>query len=561
MALAFLAFFGVVVGSVLNLAGVASLQHVHTETRASNDSLAEGGAAYAASDTGRSDLLAICPPSGTSASGALTMTGGSGDTVQYTENGCWGVGGPGNTGPGSSCTLCLLNGAATGAPSPSTSVLTAHCPVPSQCTLAALSTGAGFIYVNGSIGNSTTQTSINCTQPTCLRELLNGTVTNCACNPAASTFWPYVTDPLACAPGNPAGCAPASAVEPLICTGSTTCTPDTLCHNEPASVATWSATVGCSATFKSTQATLGPGLWNSLTVQGNPSTSIELADDAGNPGVFVFTGPLAVSGNASVAGSNLTLFLACSNFTTVGASCSGVGGSLSFAGNGGQQLSAPASGQYSGIAVLSDPGLLDSGGSACASSGTNCMLTTGGNGASISGTVDVRSGGISMGGNAGQSISGRLIANSLYMTISGNGTSGLTVTGPGGGGGIRGSCGVFDDGTTGTSTTAGPYGAAYPGAGAPATGRAIIQTQCIDAESGGGGLVTYTSSTLQDTSKSWAAHRWMGATVTAGGQTATVADNSGSTLTLTVPWGSGPPGPGTRYSISLGGVVNFNYVP
>ena len=101
MALAFIAFFAVVVIAVLNFADATGLQHVHTEKTASNDSLAEGGAAWAAADA-KSDALACIPGD----IGHVTMVGG--DVASYQIEGC----NPGNTGQGLSgtpCVLCILN--------------------------------------------------------------------------------------------------------------------------------------------------------------------------------------------------------------------------------------------------------------------------------------------------------------------------------------------------------------------------------------------------------------------------------------------------------------------
>src|ERR1700686_2629661 len=112
LAIAFIAFFGVVVVSVLGLGDVTALQHVHTESTAASDSSAEGGAAYAAADAGRNpltDLSLTCAPGDR---GQLTMQRKSPqatpDSVGYTVNAC----NPGQTqstgaGPGINCLLCI----------------------------------------------------------------------------------------------------------------------------------------------------------------------------------------------------------------------------------------------------------------------------------------------------------------------------------------------------------------------------------------------------------------------------------------------------------------------
>ncbi len=84
LALAFIAFFGLLISSVLGFGGVTALQHTHTETTAAKDGLAEGGAAFAAADAVISGLP--CPLPGTKTKGQLTMQ--SGDVANYTVEGC-----------------------------------------------------------------------------------------------------------------------------------------------------------------------------------------------------------------------------------------------------------------------------------------------------------------------------------------------------------------------------------------------------------------------------------------------------------------------------------------
>ena len=55
-------------------------------------------------------------------------------------------------------------------------------------------------------------------------------------------------------------------------------------------------------------------------------------------------------------------------------------------------------------------------------------------------------------------------------------------------------------------------------------------------------------------------NQWAGATVFAGTQVATVASNTATTLTLTVPW-TATPATHSPYALSLSGVLNFNYFP
>lgn len=547
LALAFIAFFGVVVVSVLGLASVSGLAHSDSENTARNNSLSEGGAAYGAADAGRPDLTMVCANGN---SGTLTMQGG--DQAKYTINACASQGGlASGPGPGLGCLLCILNlgGVA------SNPVVQLSC---AQCTQASLVTTGGDDYINGSIGAGSIVAEQSAGPPVKdanIRVLAGGTWPGGCCTPSPTNFATAIADPLACGGPTPA-CPPASAAEPLVCTGSSSCTPNTLCHKVAG--ASWSNSAGCSYSPASTQATLGPGLWHNLAVSGSPSTAITLSDAGGSPGVYVFTGGFSVSGSAAVTGSDVVLYLACSNFTSRGQPCSGSGATISFGGNGSATfISAPTTGAYVGLAILSDPGLPDPGGSSCATSGT-CMFSTAGNGASITGVIDTRQGGIVIAGNGGDSItSGRLITNSIRMNVSGRAGSGLALSGGLGNGVEATSCGVYDyNPVTGVSVGSGPYGAAFN-----STGRAIVQSQCGSGDTGSGGAVTYGANTLTDTSKSWTANQWAGATVLAGSSTiGRVLSNSTNTLTLASNW-SGVPPAGTSYSLTVSGIVYFNYVP
>ena len=549
MALAFIAFFGLVVLAVLGVAGVTGLGHIRSESTAGNNSLAEGGAAYGAADAGRPDVTLTCNVGDT---GRLTMQGG--DTAQYTVQQCGSGAGVGSgPGPGPNCLLCILNVGG----SPSTTVLKATC---AQCTTALVTTG-GDDYLNGSISSNTSFTAQQSAGPPVqyanIRLLQGASDNGCNCVRTPTFFAPAIEDPLRCGGPTPY-CAPASAAEPMVCTTSSTCTPNTLCHNVPS--ATWSPTLGCSIGFTSTQGTLGPGLWHNISIAGNPATSVTLDDAAGSPGVYVITGAFSIIGNATVNALDDMLYLACDNFTSTGQACSGSGGSVSFGGNGSTTISAPTTGAYATMAVLTDPALPDPSGTGSCQGGGGCIYTTSGNGAAVTGSIDTRSGGIAIGGNAGQTISsGRLITNSLFMNVSGHAGSGLALSGGPGPGAGNGSCGVYDfSPVTGSSAAGGPYAAVDS-----STGRAVVQSQCnTTADAGTGASVTYTATSLTDTSKNWGATNWAGATVLAGNNiVARVASNTSNTLTLTSAWSSTPVA-GTSYSVTLGtGVIYFNYVP
>ena len=97
IALAFIAFFGVVTTAVLDYAGATARQQANTEAAALRDSTAEGGALFAAADAGRGGSACM-----ENTVGSLTMQGG--DSVGYTVEGC-----TEGRGAAATCVLCLLD--------------------------------------------------------------------------------------------------------------------------------------------------------------------------------------------------------------------------------------------------------------------------------------------------------------------------------------------------------------------------------------------------------------------------------------------------------------------
>jgi hypothetical protein len=435
LALAFVAFFGLVIGSILNLGDVTALQHGVTEATASKDSLAEGGAALAAADAGNPNVILTCAPGN---SGSLTMQ--HGDTVRYDVNAC----NPGKTHAlgsdlGKNCLLCILN-LVPG--SPSTSVLDMRCG--GDCS--ALTTSGGNDYINGSI----TQGLLAATPDAAQIEIPIGATfdANC-CDPIPVQYAPAISGPLSNpAPtlNNPRGGCPSPS---------------------------WNPNLGCTEQFSTPgDHTVNPGLWHSLTIT-NDEAHVTMTS-----GVYVFTSGLSI-GQGAVTGNYVTIYLACSSYGSSAQPCptaGSTGGFINFAGRRSTTITGPAPGQLDTIAA--DPHLLDpSGATACRQSGTGCLYRDG-SGASITGTVDTRSGGVSIVGDGGGRInSGRLITNSLYINVLGDVGSGLTLSGPATT--STDACGVFDDTVTGTrgATTSG--------------GRAIVQSHC----SGSSGVVAFNYTT------------------------------------------------------------------
>jgi hypothetical protein len=452
MAIAFLALFGVITVAVLRLADAVSVQIVHTEGTATRDSSAEGGAAYAAADATRTVNPLGCVPG---ARGTLTMQGG--DAVGYTipTNGCY----PGNTrvlGGTGHCLLCILN---------QTPIPPATTTSPTTVVLSAtkgVTTTGGDDYINGSIGSGTAVTATASPGPASIYVLSGGASSGCICSPTpVRTYSTPITDPFGTlgAPSPVAG--------------------------KPSGCPSWDPVKGCTENLTSSS-TIGPGLWASLSISGNSGVKVTASS-----GVYVFTGGLTVSGQATfTATSGVTIYLACPNYGPGGNACpsSGsvgrTGGYISFSGGGAVSVAAPGSAQYANVggvadvAILADANLLDPGGvSACAGGSGTCLYNVSGNGASVTGSIDTRSGGVAVGGNGGQTEkNGLLITNSLFIGVSGKAVTGLTLTGPGTL--TTGSCAVFEFSLNGTTTNNGI-------ATSSTTGFAIVQQACGTGSSNG----------------------------------------------------------------------------
>lgn len=504
LALAFLVYVFLIVFAALGFASATAQQHIHTELTAQSDAAGEGGAAFAAADAARTDI-SWCSGSD---SGTLTMADSpSGPTTaNYSVTKC----NPGQTattvGAKGHCLLCILNQTpfgSTAAHTPGTPVLAAQC---AQCTGFDLQTIGGDDYINGSITSGTTleacETTTACPGKASIGVLGSFTAGCCTPTPKGGII---VTDPLASI-GDPSS---VGAALPSGCTNWQTCKPLN-CQSSPppgAPTGTWSPIRGCSATGLSMKQTynLYPGVWNTVTVSGN-------ADVVMQPGVYVFTGLLSNSGKGVLCApgavsvdskgrstctpsTGVTLYLACvggvssgQNFAYLACPASGQsGGSIDISGGGnaappqvslsstpcpaGQQV--PQCPGYDGAALLADPHLIDPSTNSCITTGTSCAVSVSGNGGSINGSVDLRSAGLSIGGNGSEAISqGFLIVNSLYENVSGKANNGLSLAGPGAFASVGNACNIL---------VLNVYTGAAP-ANIPA---AVVQSQCGSAQQSG----------------------------------------------------------------------------
>ncbi|MHB8571384.1 MAG: TadE/TadG family type IV pilus assembly protein [Candidatus Dormibacteria bacterium] len=91
---------------------------------------------------------------------------------------------------------------------------------------------------------------------------------------------------------------------------------------------------------------IGPGIWNNITVNGGGVLTLE-------PGVYVMTGGMKVTGSGVLEGAGVMLYFACSAYPT---SCTPgqKGAALSLTGSGDFSVTPPISGTYKGLSVFYD---------------------------------------------------------------------------------------------------------------------------------------------------------------------------------------------------------------
>jgi hypothetical protein len=154
--------------------------------------------------------------------------------------------------------------------------------------------------------------------------------------------------------------------------------------------------------------TLTPGIYRNVSTTNGASLTL-------NPGTYIITGSFSLSGNGSFQAAGVTLDFACSSYPTACASGQS-GASLSLSGNGAMNLSPPTSGPFQGLTVFFDP------------ANTATSSITGNGGTVMSGTVYMRSAGLTITGNGSASTINSMIAAST-VTVSGNGALNIAYNG------------------------------------------------------------------------------------------------------------------------------------
>ncbi|HUZ89202.1 MAG TPA: pilus assembly protein TadG-related protein [Candidatus Acidoferrales bacterium] len=157
-------------------------------------------------------------------------------------------------------------------------------------------------------------------------------------------------------------------------------------------------------------ATLNPGIYTNLVVSGNTSVTM-------NPGTYVVTNSFAVTGNGSLVGHDVTIYLACADYPTPCTSGQ-AGAKLTLSGNGTVNLSPPSYGTYQGMTIFSDRN-------------NTSPITVGGNGETrFLGSLYALSAAANLSGNGlGDSLDSRIIVDK--MTVSGNASLDIQFSGSG----------------------------------------------------------------------------------------------------------------------------------
>ena len=284
MALAFIAFFGLVTSAVLGFADTVARGHTAAETVAENDALINGGAILGAVDARYSG-----GPCATPGGGSLTMQ--SGDSVSFAIHEC----DPGSGSFGSAtdslayqCTVCLLSNPVTGEAL--------------QVNHAADVQTDGPIAIGGTVTFNGPSGSVSSNSPLAMVGCVNILVN---CGPNSSRFSPAPT--------------------------AISAAPDPLSSITLAQLGVPSSRQGpCIPVVDPSGPVPSDRCYSDITLNGPASYSLQ-------PGWYVITGQIAIDGQASLTSSGgVILYFTCSGggYATPCTGGDSAGGSLDEEGNG-----------------------------------------------------------------------------------------------------------------------------------------------------------------------------------------------------------------------------------
>lgn len=150
-----------------------------------------------------------------------------------------------------------------------------------------------------------------------------------------------------------------------------------------------------------TPTTINPGIYSTITLAGQGNLVM-------NPGVYVVTGSLNLSGQGSIVATGVTIFLACANYPTPCSSGGQAGASVSISGNGSFLGTAPTSGTYQGVLLFADR-----------NNTATISVTGNGAGQEPTGTIYAPAAQVSINGNGG-ALNSVILAGTVAVTGNGN---------------------------------------------------------------------------------------------------------------------------------------------
>lgn len=455
-ALVFIGLLALLGGATLTFISSSQLQGKKDQAETYRRSLTEGAAGFAFADlsrpgaalcTGGASPNGVIPGSATmGATPAGSLTSG-GEQLQYTVNSCYpnGIAG-GGAGSGNGCFLCILTSGATSFDDNQSTVTVQLAP--------STPTGAVGAVING---NSTFGGGPG--GQICVQRPADGAT--CPLDVGVVGTINGLPAPQPMGTGGSAGVHVGTLSDPL---QNTFVAPDiTLPDNGNVT----------------SPGVISQGVYDNINITGG---TLNL-----NPGTYVITQSMQISGGGSIQGVGVTVYLAChgaggaiacpsaapatapSIETFCGASLPANPTQAYLAafgsGSGSLTLTAPTSGRYDGLAVFADR------------HNTAGICIAGNGAAQITGAVYGRSAGINIQGNGLQGQLGSIVIGALGIHVS-SAANGLKLTDTGSGLGVF-ACDLIDATVTGVGRWSDSQ--SYTG-----TGRVVFQTNC----NGGSGVIS-----------------------------------------------------------------------
>lgn len=448
-ALAFIALLALLGGATLTFMSSAQLQDTKGEAATYQRALVEGAAGYAFADLTRPGA-AFCTggahPSGVI--GGSVKVASTQEQLSYTVNSCYenGAGG-GGSGSGIGCFLCILT---TGAVSFDDNKSTVTVDVPPDNTPGSI----------GAVVNGSATFSGGPGGQLCVQRITDGAL--CPLNVGIAGRVNGASPPATMGSGGSATTAVTAISDPF----QNTFSAPSLAGIDHGDVTT------------ATGPPIVPGIYDNISIS---SGDLNL-----DPGTYIITQSMQISGGGSIQGVGVTIYLAChgaSGAVACPASSPATASSIENfcghlpaipsqaylsafgSGSGGLTLTAPTEGPYAGLAVFADRN--NSAGVCIAGNGTT----------TLTGAVYGRSAGLNIQGNGIQGQLGSVVVGAVGIHVS-TAANGLKLTSTGTGPGVFG-CDLIDASVTG----AGEWtdGKTYTG-----SGRVVFQTNC----DGGNGVIS-----------------------------------------------------------------------